>query len=68
MKADPTIHVMPTGGQWSVMTDDSSFVLEGLESRGEAIRCASKVAAEGKFTLLMIHSRDDRHEIADRSH
>ena len=68
MKADPTIHVMPVDGLWSVMTDDSSYVKEGLETRGEAIRCASQVAAEGKFTFLMIHSKDDSKEISERAH
>lgn len=68
MKAEPTIHVMPVDGQWSVMTDDCSYVREGLVTRGEAIRCASQVAAEGKFTFLMIHSRDDSSAISERSH
>lgn len=63
MKADPTIHVMPVDGLWSVITDDASFVRAGLETRSDAIRCASQVAAEGRFTMLMIHSRDDSDEV-----
>lgn len=59
MNTEPTIHVMPTDGHWSVWTDDKSYLKEGLNSRAEAIRCAGQIAAEGKFTFLMIHS--DRH-------
>lgn len=68
MEEGPTIHVMPVDGLWSVMTDDSSFVREGLQTRNDAIRCASQVAAEGKFTFLMIHSKDDSKKIGERSH
>jgi len=68
MKADPTIHVMPVDGMWTVITDDSSYVKEGLETRGEAIRCASQVAAEGKFPFLMIHSKDESKEFSKRAH
>jgi hypothetical protein len=68
MAIDPTIHVMPRDGLWLVMTDDSSFVKDGLETRGEAIRCASQVAAAGRFTFLMIHSKDDMKDVSERSH
>lgn len=66
MRTDPTIHVMPVDGLWSVMTDDSSYIRQGLPTRVEAIRCASQVAAEGRFTFLMIHSKDDTKEVTDR--
>ena len=56
MKTEPTIHVMPMDGFWAVMTDDKSYVKEGLNSRAEAIRCAGQIASQGKFTFLMIHS------------
>lgn len=56
MKTEQTIHVMPMDGQWTVMTDDKSYIKEGFDSKAEAIRCAGQVAAEGKFTFLMIHS------------
>jgi hypothetical protein len=46
-------------GHWAVMTDDKSYVKGGLNTRAEAIKCAGQIAAEGKFTFLMIHS--DRH-------
>lgn len=67
MKTDTTIHVMPRDGFWAVMTDDKSFVKEGLNTRAEAIRCAGQIAAQGKFTFLMIHT-DRQSKRSDRVH
>lgn len=66
MKTEPTIHVMPVDGLWSVMTDDRSFVREGMSTREEAIRCAGQVAAQGKFSFLMIHSKDDSKDVESK--
>jgi len=59
MNAPESIHVVPIGKHWAVMTDRREMLQQNLSSRKDAVKAAGQVASQGKYQFLVIHTKDD---------